>query len=420
MERAPDTPSDAQRAAELRRMQTLATGLLIAMAAVFAASSLAIARGAGLAFGLGYVRAFAEAAVVGACADWFAVTALFRRPLGLPIPHTGLIPRNKQRIGEALGGFIAENFLTEAVLEGKLRQFELARWGARWLRQEANASALAERITTLIPELLNMTPADARRDFFAAATGSVVRALPAAPLAAGLARAVWSEGRARAILDRGLDALARYIAEREEMIRTMVAGRTFKWLPKWVDGKIADKVVSALGEILQEMRAPDHPWRTDLSAAVERFIDRLETDPALRTRAEALKRTLLEDPRVLGQFAQILTSALSGPGFRDLEAAFTRALISFGEWLDEDEPARATLNAWMRAAATQVIAPRRREIGRFIAGVVEGWDTRSIVEKLELQVGRDLQFIRVNGTVVGGLVGLALYAVSRALGLGGS
>jgi uncharacterized membrane-anchored protein YjiN (DUF445 family) len=404
------------RAAQLRRMRGVATGLLVLMALVFVATSLFVDRFPWLA----YARAFSEAAVVGACADWFAVTALFRHPLGLPIPHTGIVPRNKQRIGEELGAFIADNFLTVDVLEAKLAQFEVGRWGALWLRDPRNAESLARRATSLIPELLEMIPFESRRDFFAAAAASVVRTIPAAPLAANLVRTVWNEGRAQGLLDRGLEFVAAQVKEHEALIRSQVKGRTFRWLPDWVDRRIADKVVQALAEIVEEMRSPDHPWRAELKTAIDAYVVRLETDPELRRRGEALKRMVLEDPRLPDQLAQIWTSAAARLRASDVEhinAALAGALASFGEWLDEDAGARETLNAWARLAVRRVIAPRRHEIGRFVAGVVAGWDTRSIVEKLELQVGKDLQYIRVNGTVVGGLVGLGLYAAARALGL---
>jgi uncharacterized membrane-anchored protein YjiN (DUF445 family) len=172
-------------------MRLFATGLLALMAVVFVAASLGDARWPWLA----YLRAFAEAGVVGACADWFAVTAIFRRPLGLPIPHTAVIPRNKVRIGQALGGFIADNFLTPEVLDEKLRQLEIGRWGGAWLSRRTNAARLAKRLAAMAPELLTALPKPALRDLAAAVARSAVRATPASPLAAGLLKALWSDTR---------------------------------------------------------------------------------------------------------------------------------------------------------------------------------------------------------------------------------
>jgi len=198
------------RAHRLHNMRLVATGLLALMAAIYVATGVWVRVWPGLA----YVRAFAEAAIVGACADWFAVTALFRRPLGLPIPHTAIVPRNKDRIGEALGAFIADNFLTLDVLEARLRELELGRWGAGWLKQQRNARLVAERIVGLTPELLGFSTPEARRRFVGAVASDVVAALPAAALLAGALRAIWHGERRGAVTDAALDLLARAVAKR--------------------------------------------------------------------------------------------------------------------------------------------------------------------------------------------------------------
>ena len=408
------------RARDLRRMQAIATGLLGLMAVVFVAASLASRQWPAFA----YVRAFAEAAMVGACADWFAVTALFRRPFNLPIPHTGIIPRSKDRIGEALGAFIAENFLTEAVLDGKLRQLELARWGGRWMREPRNAARLAGWIVRAIPQVVELAPVAARRELITAVATGLLRAVPAAPLAASVLRVLWSGGRAQLLLDRGLDLAASYLAEHELSIRSQLQGRTGMWLPRWLDRKIAGRVFGALGEVIEEMRDPDHPWRLELQASITEFIARLEADPALAARAEELKAALVKNPEpIVAQLEHAWTvfaerlHADERRSSRSLAGPIARGLVALGEWLDADADTRAILNAWARAAARRLVAPQRHAIGRFIAQVVSGWDTQSIVEKLELQVGKDLQYIRVNGTLVGGLVGLLIFAASRWLGI---
>jgi len=411
---------DATRAARLRAMRLAATGLLAAMAVVYVLASLYV----GKAPWLGWVRAFAEAAMVGACADWFAVTALFRRPFGLPIPHTGIIPRNKDRIGEALGDFIANNFLTAEILEGKLRQLEVARWGAGWLREPGHAAALADRLVRLIPELLQLSTPQARRQFIAAITADAAAAVPAGPLAASALRAVWSEGRSQAILDRGLDLAAGYLARNQDLVRAELAGKTFRWLPRWLDNRIADKALQVLTEVIEDLRRPDHPWRERIGQAVADFIERLDTDPELRARAEEVKRSVMSHPVLLERLADIgaaLEARLNPqtPEARQAIADWLAAqLARLGAWLDERSDAREIFNAWARQASQRIIAPRRHEIGRFIASVVADWDAQGVVDKLELQVGADLQYIRINGTLVGGLVGLAIYGVSRALGLG--
>lgn len=416
-------PADVLRARDLARMRMIATGLLVLMAIVFVLASLARARWPEHALALGYLRAFAEAGMVGACADWFAVTALFRHPFGLPIPHTGIIPRNKARIGDALGGFIADNFLTEAVLEDKLRQLELARWGGDWLSNPRNARRLAARIAHLAPEILTSAPPGAVGELAGSAALAAARATPAAPVAAGVLSALWSEGRAQALVERAVEMVGGYLAHHPEAIRDRVAEQAPKWLPKWVDHMLADRISEGLLKTVQDMRDPAHPWREQLSETVLSFIRRLREDPALQAQAEALKLRLLADPRLKAQAGQLwagMEARLAEELAADrhgLADQLQRAILGVGAWLSSDAAAQTRLNTLGRSLATGVIAPRRHELGRFVAQVVAGWDARSVVDKLELQVGKDLQYIRINGTLVGGLVGLIIFAASRALGL---
>ena len=409
---------DQHRTGRLRVMQWFATGLLAAMAAAYVVTSCLVLR----APWVGYARAFAEAATVGACADWFAVTALFRRPLGLPIPHTGIIPRNKDRIGEALGAFIADNFLTVEILEAKLKALELGRWGAEWLRIPSNAAILAERLVKLVPELLDLSTPAARRRFVGVIGADVISSIPAAPLAAGFLRAAWSGERSSLILDAGLDLIAGALTANQDLFREEVAGRTYRWLPRWLDQKIADRILGALIQTIGEMRSADHPWRERVRRFVEAFIGRLETDPALSERAEQIKLQITSHPLLvarIGDLSDALEARLrpkTEAEARTLTDRVAGLLAEFGAWLYDQTEAVEIFNAWARQAVQRTIAPRRHEIGRLIASVVAAWDARSVADKLELQIGADLQYIRINGTIVGGLVGLLIFTLSRLLG----
>jgi uncharacterized membrane-anchored protein YjiN (DUF445 family) len=405
----------------LRLMRLAATGLLVAMAGVYVLTGLWVKGAPWLA----YVRAFAEAGTVGACADWFAVTALFRRPFGLPIPHTGIIPRNRERIGEALGAFIADNFLTTEVLSERLRQLEVGRWGASWLRQPANAAAVAARLVKLGPELLAFSTPEARRRFVSAIAADAIAAAPAAKLASAVLRAVGSGERGEALLDAGLDLLTRALANNADLLRAEVAGRTFRWLPRWLDEKIADRILGAFAETLEAMRASDHPWRGRVLGQLQGFAERLETEPELVAQAEAIKAQIVAHPVLLarlGELGEAVERRLtprSDAEVQALAAQLATWLAGFGDWLYGQTDAIEIFNDWARLAVERAIAPRRHDIGRLIASVVAGWDVRIVVDKLELQVGADLQYIRINGTLVGGSVGLIIFTLSEWFGARG-
>ena len=400
-------------------MQAIASGLLLAMAVLFTASSLMTARWPALA----YMRAFAEAAMVGACADWFAVTALFRRPLGLPIPHTAIIPRNKDRIGEALGRFIVENFLSPRVLDAKLQQLEVAAWGGAWLQEPRNAAAVADRLVAWGPELMRALPAGMLESLAGSAAIAAAKATPAAPTASTLLAALWNEGRVQPLIERGAGLLSEYLAEHQDVILEKVQGQSWRWLPSWIDRAIARRITNGLVQLLADVEAPEHAWRVKLVEGMQTLITRLAVDPELNRQGEALKRQILDDPRLRqhGQRLwieierQLQTQWATEGG--DLPERLAHLVQDLGAWLRNDRGVQRTLNTGARALSRQVLAPRREDIGRFVAQVVEGWDARSVVDRLELQVGPDLQFIRINGTLVGGLVGLLIYVLSRFTGL---
>jgi uncharacterized membrane-anchored protein YjiN (DUF445 family) len=409
--------SAIEQRSRLQLMRLAATGLLVAMAGLYVVTGFWVKGAPWLAF----VRAFAEAGTVGACADWFAVTALFRRPLGLPIPHTGIIPRNRERIGSALGVFIADNFLTSEVLSARLRRLEVGRWGASWLREPANAAAVATRLVKLGPELLALSTPAARHRFVAALAADAIAAAPAAKLASGVLRAIGSGERGEALLDTALDLLTRALASNADLLRAEVAGRTFRWLPRWLDEKIADRILRALAETLEAMLASDHPLRSRVLSSLHNFAERLETEPELMAQAEAIKMQIVSHPVLLARFGDLGETLERGLTPRSdteaqaLEEQLATWLAGLGAWLYGQTEAIEIFNDWARSAAERTIAPRRHDIGRLIASVVAGWDVRSVVDKLELQVGADLQYIRINGTIVGGSVGLIIFTLSECL-----
>ncbi len=410
-------PAEDHRVTDLRRMRIIATLLLVAMTAIFIAASFA-------AFNwpwLGYVRAFAEAGMVGACADWFAVVALFRHPLGIPIPHTAIVPRNKERIAGAMGRFITNNFLTPKVLSERLAEVDAAHWIADWLANPDNGRRIARNVALAIPELVRTLPRERITDVLGQSLLRGLEAMPAAPVAANLLAIVWAQGQTQKLIERSFELLEISLNQNKEIIRRKVEARSSRWIPRWVDGIVADKAIAAITITLAEMRDPAHPWRIELKTAIESLIGRLSSDPELRASVEAAKAELIRDPLFRHQIQALwieienrLPSDLSAYSGR-IEAAVEQVLAGSGDWLRGDEALRDRINRWMRYLIKRAISPRRAEIGAFVTHVVEDWDATTLVNRMELQVGKDLQYIRINGTLVGGLVGVIIYTMSKWL-----
>ena len=410
--------TEAQRRAELRRMRTIATTLLVLMAAIY----LALRRAPPGWAWAPYVSAFAEASMVGACADWFAVVALFRRPLGLPIPHTAVVPENKRRIGAAMGRFITNNFLSPRVAIARLASVDFASLAARWLEDERNARAVASAAARAVPYALDLVPRAAIDEWVATVARRGVEAVPAAPLASRGLSILWAQGAGQTLLDQGLDFAAAELERNKATIARHVAQKSSRWIPKWVDDMIAAKVLNGLTGTLREMRDPDHPWREQANRLIQKWIDDLAHDPEMRAQGEALKQEILANP-VFAEQARALWEELE-TGLRDGLPRHAEAIVAWlaasagalGRWLEEDPARRARINRRLRLLALRTILPRRAEIGAYIAAVVDNWDTPTLVNRLELQVGKDLQYIRINGTLVGGLVGLMIFTLTRAFG----
>jgi uncharacterized membrane-anchored protein YjiN (DUF445 family) len=416
-----DQPSRDERIATLRRglrrMRTIATLLLGLMTMIFVARTVIKSDAAWLP----YLRAFAEAGMVGACADWFAVVALFRRPLGLPIPHTGIVPNNKDRIGGALSRFMTNNFLTAAVINERLARIDIVGLVARWLDDPANAKWLAGYLAMRLPRVVDSLPSVGLGEVLGKLAQRTAATIPAAPAASKLLDIVWANGEAEAFVVQTIDYAQSYFAANKDRFSRKIAEQSWRWVPRWIDKMIADKVMNGTLSTLTEMRNPKHPWRVELQRTIKQLVVQLASDPQMYAKGEALKAELLANPLLVEQAKQLWTeieSALqSGIPAHTGSIAFTleNLLCGFGRWLNEDDERRAQLNRRFRSTARHLLLTYRFEIGGYIERVVRNWDTTTLVDRLELQVGKDLQFIRINGTLVGGLVGLLIFTVSKLI-----
>jgi len=408
-----DTIEAAQRAALLRQRR-LATGLLVVMALLFLATRLLPEP----SFAVLLVRAASEAALVGGLADWFAVTALFRHPFGLAIPHTAIVPRNKDRIGDGLGRFVERNFLEPDLLTAKLRSLDLARRGSTWLAAPANARRLATRLAAAAPFLLDALGDQELRAFLRRTLRDQLSATNLAPPLGRLLEVMTQARHHQALFDRALLFTTELLIRNEERFYTIVSEKSSWWVPPSLDRTIAKRLLKGIYELLDELTAPDHEVRRGFDTAVAELIEKLKHSPEFHARVDALKHELVETP-VVQEYLDAVWDELRRLVLADVQAPDSRlvttladALASLGRNLARDEAMRARLNATLERAIVDLAVPWRQEIGRFIAEVVHSWDTQTVTERVELVVGRDLQYIRINGTVVGALVGVALFLLS--------
>jgi uncharacterized membrane-anchored protein YjiN (DUF445 family) len=402
----------------LRRKRLIATALLGAMAALFISTALAPQPG----FWILLVRATTEAALVGGLADWFAVTALFRQPLGLPIPHTAILPRNKDRIGEGLATFIERNFLSPDILRAKLRSIDPARLVADWLSMPANADAVARRLVRMLPHLINAIDDRDFRVFIGEALGRHLADIELAPLLGRAIAVLMANGFHETLLDRLLDFCREFLEEREEQLYMAAeAQRRRWWIPKAINRQIARAIIGGVKELLSKLREPGTPARRNLLREIERCAEQLRTSPVYRARVEEAKLRLLEDAEVkawLGSvwsdIKRLLLADFASPQSR-MDHALGAVIRSLGHHLGANTAMRKRVNRTMEAMALEIV-PWRAGLAQFLIEIVRQWDTSSFTNRIELVVGSDLQYIRINGTLVGGLVGCLLYLVSVALG----
>jgi uncharacterized membrane-anchored protein YjiN (DUF445 family) len=400
----------------LRRMRWVAGGLLVAMALLYlAARALMHVHPA-----VGFVRAFAEAAMVGGLADWFAVTALFRHPLGLPIPHTAIIPRNKDRIAGTLASFLRDNFLTPGVVARRMRRLDVAGAAGRWLANPQRASGrIGTGASRLAADVLESLDQERLGGMVKGAIGQRLRAIDVAPLAGQAVGAAMVNGRHKPLLDGMIRWAAKILTANEHLIQAMVHERSGK-LMRWtgLDETVANKIIDGLYKLIGDMAEdPHHPLRAKAEEGLAALADGLQHDETMRARVEAFKGEMLENPaftRWIDGMWETSRAALLRAA-RDPERVTAgklgEALKQFGETIQHDRRLANTINRFARRTAVGAAADYGDAIVRLVSDTIRGWDAQTVTGRLENAVGRDLQYIRINGTLVGGLVGVAIHAV---------
>lgn len=408
---------EVEQLAQLTRTRRLATGLLVLMAFLFAAARVL----QGTYPVLSFVAAFAEAAMVGALADWFAVTALFRAPLGLPIPHTAIIPRNKERIGESLADFLKHNFITQEVIREELRSVDFAGTVAAWLAQPENSRFVTRQFIAGVPTLLRMIEDEHVAQFMQSRARAALDNVQFAPLLAQILSLTVAGRHHQPLFDHMVHVMAQMVEKNSSYIRWKIDENSPRWLPKAVDDKFFSRLLDAIRSTLNEMREDDSEWRNRFQIAIEEFIERLRTSPEYEERIKSVVTQVLEHPLFRGYTnhlwhevkLRLLTDATADDS--QLVAKLSQAMHTFNEALLQDKAVRGKLNQWIRIIATDALVERREMIADLVTRVIRKWDAETVSRKFELHVGKDLQYIRINGTLVGGLVGLLLHTVSLAL-----
>ena len=410
------TLAEAERLAAFKRMRRLATALLVLMAGVFfLARSFEAWHPA-----WGYVRAFAEAGMVGGLADWFAVTALFRHPLGLPIPHTAIIPRNKDRIGETLAAFLRDNFLIPAVVARRLRRIDVAGAAGRFLTHPSSGEGRMRRgASRLLGDALEALDHGRLGGMAKTAVRGQLEKLDVAPLLGQMLGAMIASKRHLPLISAGIRWAALTLDDNEHLIRNMVhekANSVLRWTG--LDETLANAIISGLQKLLIDMDGnPDHPLRARIEEGLVRLADDLVHDPATAARVASMKQEMLNNPAVSdwinGLWEQARAALLSAA--RDPDAAMAgklgEALSQLGRTLQEDPLLKRQVNRFARRAITGTTSAYGDNIVRLVSDTVRGWEARTITDRVETAVGRDLQYIRINGTLVGGLVGVTIHLV---------
>ena len=403
----------------LRQMRRVATGLLIAVSILYVIAYVLERTHPWVA----YVRAFAEAAMVGALADWFAVTALFRHPLGIPIPHTAVIPRSKDRIGEGLGRFVEENFLAPRIVAEKIQATDLAGGLAHWLSDPRNSTAAATGLMRGLAMIANSLSDDALRQLIRKYLLARVERTELSPLLGRILAALMAQQGHDRLVDAMLRKAAELVREYEPQLRHAVSVRTsWLWRRLSVDRKVADRLVTVLDEILSTAAEdPEHVLRTRINDALEQLCQQLRSSPQFLAEGERLKKQLLEQPafeeylRGVGRELVDQIAAHAAGQDASIDSPLAEWLRGIAGKVLSDEPLRAELNVMLRAAVIRMFELQRHEVAHLIADTVKQWDADTLSSRMEGAIGADLQYIRVNGTLIGGLAGLLIHILTKTL-----
>ena len=411
-------PDEVERQRRLDRMKARATGMLVVATIVFIVARVFESRYPWV----GFIRATAEASMVGGIADWFAVTALFRHPLGIPIPHTAIIPANKDRVGKTLAAFVQRNFLTREVIEARLRGLHIGERLASWIAQPENARTIARQTATALSAGAQVLRDEDIQQLIDHSVAERIRKTRIAPVAGRLLSVVTEGNRHQELLNEAIVLIARTVEQNHDLIRERVERESPWWVPTAVDEKIYRKIIASIERTLVEIRDdPEHPLRERFDQALRTFIDNLQHSPQTVARAEELKQEFLDTEAVrrfsaslwMDAKAALLRAAENSDKSTKSGGTIERALTTFGEAVLADPALVRKLDDIIMDVAVFLVERYQNDVADLITHTVQNWDAEVTTKRVELAIGRDLQFIRINGTLVGALAGLIIYTISR-------
>ena len=410
--------NDDQKKQDLRKFKTFATALFLLMVVIFAAST--ILQKSYENHWLGYIRAFSEAAMVGALADWFAVTALFHHPLGLKIPHTNLIEKSKEKIGDNLGDFVVSNFLSPKNIKPYILKLKISSLAGDWLSKERNQEILMTQITAIILDILHKLDDETVVQFIKSKAIEMTEDFKVNQLLGKGLDYILERDDHQKLITKFATLIKNYILENQDLVQSRVKKESFTLIPKFVDDALAKKITNGLSKYFEEIeQSEQHPLRHEITQKLFQFSSELSINEKWETELQMVKNNFLKDDK-MQEYAANIWISIKNTAKKELEEKNSTLKIyvkknieTFAENLKTDLQLQQKIDQWIRVTAYKYILKNTHQFGELISGTVGNWKGRELSEKLELEVGKDLQFIRVNGTLVGGLVGLIIYTITE-------
>ena len=410
--------NDVQKKQQLRQYKTLATGLFILMMMTFIAMT--ILQKQSQSHWIGYIRAFSEAAMVGALADWFAVTALFNYPLGVKIPHTNLIENSKEKIGDNLGNFVVDNFLSPENIRPYIQKLKVSVYVGDWLSKERNQDVLIDELSSILKDIINKLDDESVVNFISNKAEEMTDSIKLNSVIGNGIEYLLNKNDHQKIITNLSSQIKNYILENQEMVSERVGKESFFLIPKSVDNKIAEKITKGLSNYFLEVEENlNHPLRAEITNKILDFSKELKDEPKWKTEFESIKSDFLQSDKIK-QYSSDIWQSLKSSLIKELSEedstlkSYVRKNINeFVFNLQNDEQFQNRIDHWVRVTAYKYILKNTKNFGELISTTVGNWEGKELSRKLELEVGKDLQFIRINGTIVGGLVGLLIYTIAN-------